>query len=95
MLDGRIIGGDPVAITNHPYQLSLQYFGSHICGASLLSNNIAITAAHCVKKCVNVINIIMYILYILMKILRYINSLFISIAVTPYLIILFMPEVLT
>nr|XP_022911341.1 trypsin-7-like [Onthophagus taurus] len=46
-LDGRIIGGESVDIKNYPYQLSLQYLGSHICGASIISAKWAVTAAHC------------------------------------------------
>ncbi|XP_017773899.1 PREDICTED: trypsin-7-like [Nicrophorus vespilloides] len=46
-LDGRIVGGETVVIEDFPYQLSLQYYGSHICGASIVSKNFAVTAAHC------------------------------------------------
>ncbi|XP_017769480.1 PREDICTED: trypsin-7-like [Nicrophorus vespilloides] len=46
-LDDRIVGGEAVEIEDYPYQLSLQYFGSHICGASIISQNFAVTAAHC------------------------------------------------
>ncbi|GJQ74459.1 hypothetical protein Trydic_g21329 [Trypoxylus dichotomus] len=49
MLDGRIVGGSSVNIADYPYQLSLQYFGSHICGASIVSAFWAVTAAHCVS----------------------------------------------
>lgn len=48
MLDGRIVGGSAVAITAYPYQLSLRRSNSHICGASIISANWALTAAHCV-----------------------------------------------
>ncbi|XP_022904846.1 trypsin delta-like [Onthophagus taurus] len=48
MLDGRIVGGSNANIANFPYQLSLRSSGSHICGASIISANWAITAAHCV-----------------------------------------------
>ncbi|XP_053975832.1 trypsin alpha-3-like [Hylaeus volcanicus] len=46
-LDSRIVGGNPADIHNHPYQLSLQT-SSHICGASIISSNWVVTAAHCV-----------------------------------------------
>ncbi|KAF5281905.1 hypothetical protein FQR65_LT14489 [Abscondita terminalis] len=46
-LDGRIVGGSPTTIERRPYQLSLQYYGSHICGASIIGSNLALTAAHC------------------------------------------------
>lgn len=48
LLDGRIVGGQQVAITSYPWQLSLQVRNSHICGASIISANWAVTAAHCV-----------------------------------------------
>ncbi|GLH05550.1 Trypsin-1 [Gryllus bimaculatus] len=47
-LDGRIVGGDPVDIKEFPYQLVFLYNGKHICGAAIISENYAITAAHCV-----------------------------------------------
>ncbi|XP_055918898.1 trypsin beta-like [Eupeodes corollae] len=47
-LDGRIVGGEETSISEFPYQLSLMKYGSHSCGASLLSPTIAVTAAHCV-----------------------------------------------
>ncbi|XP_017780628.1 PREDICTED: trypsin-7-like [Nicrophorus vespilloides] len=46
-LDGRIVGGESVNIEDYPYQLSLLYYGSHICGASIISEKFAVTAAHC------------------------------------------------
>lgn len=49
-LDDRIVGGKPANIFSHPYQLSLQYNKEHICGASLISFNTALTAAHCVDR---------------------------------------------
>lgn len=45
--DDRIVGGEPTTIEEHPYQLSLQSSGAHICGASILSPTRALTAAHC------------------------------------------------
>ncbi|KAI4459621.1 polyserase-related [Holotrichia oblita] len=47
MLDGRIVGGAPIAIEEVPYQISLQYFGSHICGGSTITPYYVVTAAHC------------------------------------------------
>ncbi|XP_069679934.1 trypsin beta-like [Periplaneta americana] len=47
-LDGRIVGGQPADIADYPYQLSFQYLGSHMCGASIISEIWVVTAAHCV-----------------------------------------------
>ncbi|PNF41031.1 hypothetical protein B7P43_G08501 [Cryptotermes secundus] len=47
--DGRIVGGSPANITNYPYQLSLEFFFMHSCGASIIGANWAVTAAHCVE----------------------------------------------
>ncbi|XP_065336417.1 trypsin-1-like [Cloeon dipterum] len=46
---GRIIGGGPADAGEYPSQLSLQYFDSHSCGASIISENYALTASHCVE----------------------------------------------
>ncbi|XP_047098545.1 trypsin delta-like [Schistocerca piceifrons] len=46
--NSRIIGGSNANIANYPWQLSFQYGGSHICGASIISSTWALTAAHCV-----------------------------------------------
>nr|CAD7570897.1 unnamed protein product [Timema californicum] len=47
-IDGRIIGGEDADIIDFPYQLSLGYFSSHSCGASIISADWVLTAAHCV-----------------------------------------------
>ncbi|XP_059485509.1 trypsin-7-like [Neocloeon triangulifer] len=47
-VDGKIVGGTPAQIKDFPYQLSLRYRGRHICGASIISSNFVITAAHCI-----------------------------------------------
>ncbi|XP_031331903.1 trypsin epsilon-like [Photinus pyralis] len=49
-LDGRIVGGYDVDIEEHPYQVSLQYYGSHFCGGSIIAPNKILTAAHCTVK---------------------------------------------
>ncbi|XP_060527379.1 trypsin-7-like [Cylas formicarius] len=49
-LDGRIVGGAPANIRDHPYQLSLIYRGEHICGAALVARDMAVTAAHCARR---------------------------------------------
>lgn len=47
VLEDRIVGGTDTVIEDYPYQLSLEIFGSHACGASIISANRALTAAHC------------------------------------------------
>lgn len=47
LLDGRIVGGKPATIQDFPYQLSLQYYGQHFCGASIITQKFALTAGHC------------------------------------------------
>ncbi|GLH06209.1 Hypodermin-B [Gryllus bimaculatus] len=44
---GRIVGGSDTSITNYPYQVSVQYEGSHSCGGSIISAEFILTAAHC------------------------------------------------
>ncbi|XP_017007944.2 trypsin beta-like [Drosophila takahashii] len=46
-MDGRIIGGTATSISDIPWQLSLQSYGSHYCGAVIISPSYALTAAHC------------------------------------------------
>ncbi|XP_069704872.1 trypsin delta-like [Periplaneta americana] len=45
--DGRIVGGSYARIEDHPYQLSFEFQGHQICGASIIGKNWAISAAHC------------------------------------------------
>lgn len=46
----RIMGGQTAAPNSWPWQLSLrEKGGKHYCGASLISSEWAVTAAHCVK----------------------------------------------
>jgi len=55
---GRIVGGDPVQIANHPWQVALvrgfvaEPTRSQFCGGSLIANNWILTAAHCVRNSV-------------------------------------------
>lgn len=49
----RIVGGEDVAQGELPYQISLRYFNSHICGGSLVvveNIQVIVTAAHCVTS---------------------------------------------
>ncbi|XP_033230319.1 trypsin 3A1-like isoform X3 [Belonocnema kinseyi] len=48
--DSRIVGGVNANIADFPHQVSIQKFGSHICGGSIISKNWIITAAHCVQS---------------------------------------------
>ncbi|XP_017060394.1 trypsin alpha-like [Drosophila ficusphila] len=46
-LEERIIGAEDIEIEAAPWQVSIQRRGNHICGGSIYSKDIIITAAHC------------------------------------------------
>ena len=46
-LDGRIIGGESIDITEVPYQVGLYLYRSFVCGGSIISEDYILTAAHC------------------------------------------------
>lgn len=48
LIDPRISGGHDAKIEDFPYQASLQNEYDHLCGATIISDTIVITAAHCV-----------------------------------------------
>lgn len=45
--DPRIIGGTLSTPNRYPYLVSLTYYGSHLCGGSLVARDLVLTAAHC------------------------------------------------
>ncbi|XP_065331508.1 trypsin-like [Cloeon dipterum] len=49
-VDGKIVGGSAAQIKDFPYQLSMRFRGRHICGASIISPEYALTAAHCIES---------------------------------------------
>ncbi|KAM7343127.1 trypsin-like [Cochliomyia hominivorax] len=50
-LDGRIVNGVDTTIQAHPYQVSIQTnYGTHFCGGSIISEDIVVTAAHCMQE---------------------------------------------
>jgi len=44
-----IVGGEAAVPNEFPHLVSLQYFGSHICGATIIRADALITAAHCAE----------------------------------------------
>uniref|UniRef100_A0A1A9VA52 Peptidase S1 domain-containing protein n=1 Tax=Glossina austeni TaxID=7395 RepID=A0A1A9VA52_GLOAU len=48
---GRIVNGKETTIESRPYQVSLQQVGNgrRFCGGSIISENIVVTAAHCLQ----------------------------------------------
>jgi trypsin len=44
-----IVGGEPIAITDVPWQVSLQDSSGHFCGGSVIGPSLILTAAHCTE----------------------------------------------
>ncbi|XP_026207707.1 serine protease [Anabas testudineus] len=47
-LNTKIVGGVNASAGSWPWQVSVHYQGSHICGGTLISNQWVLTAAHCI-----------------------------------------------
>lgn len=47
MTNGRIVGGLSGNIEDFPYQVSMNFYGSHRCGGSIIHKQYVLTAAHC------------------------------------------------
>ncbi|XP_036325203.1 trypsin-7-like [Rhagoletis pomonella] len=48
--DDRIFNGIQVNVKVSPYIVSVQLSGAHICGGSIISESVVLTAAHCFQK---------------------------------------------
>lgn len=46
-IQSRIVGGAVTRISQVPYQLSVELYDRHICGANIITSNWALSAAHC------------------------------------------------
>ncbi|CAK1579268.1 unnamed protein product [Parnassius mnemosyne] len=48
--ENRIVGGTPASANRYPWMARIVYDGQFHCGASLLTKEYVLTAAHCVRK---------------------------------------------
>ncbi|KAG7227830.1 hypothetical protein INR49_013624 [Caranx melampygus] len=49
-LNTRIVGGENATARSWPWQVSIHYLVSHICGGTLINNQWVLTAAHCIPE---------------------------------------------
>ncbi|XP_071954226.1 serine protease 27-like [Antedon mediterranea] len=54
----RIIGGEDSDQGEWPWMVSLQYNNQHICGASVINEKWAVTAAHCINRNIDAYSIV-------------------------------------
>ncbi|CAL4120268.1 unnamed protein product [Meganyctiphanes norvegica] len=47
--EGRVVGGKPTGQTEYPWAAALSYRGKLYCGATLVTNEHLVTAAHCIS----------------------------------------------
>ncbi|XP_050812905.1 serine protease 27-like [Gopherus flavomarginatus] len=52
LVSGRIFNGQDAKVGAWPWQVSVQRYGSHICGGSLISESWVVSAAHCFAQSV-------------------------------------------
>ncbi|XP_051023892.1 serine protease 38 [Acomys russatus] len=50
VLEGKILGGKPAPYQKWPWQVSVHYAGSHVCGGSILNAYWVLSAAHCFSR---------------------------------------------
>ncbi|XP_064596446.1 transmembrane protease serine 3-like [Liolophura sinensis] len=43
----RVVGGKPAQVAEFPWQVSVQVYGQHVCGGTLIDRQWVLTASHC------------------------------------------------
>ncbi|XP_060598304.1 chymotrypsinogen A-like [Ruditapes philippinarum] len=46
----RIVGGSYAQLGEFPWQVSLRFYGQHVCGGTLINDQWVVTASHCFKE---------------------------------------------